>query len=73
MTKELKEKKKAFAENQLQDLARAINNDVLYVRYKAEGPNEYISIHFANMYTEHINVTCDSLAAMAMDVIRSFL
>lgn len=73
MTKELKEKKKAFAENQLQELARAIDNDVLYVQYEVEGPNEYIYVHYANMYTAQINVTCNSLAAMTLDVVRSFI
>ena len=72
MTDKLKKKKNAFVTNQLQELIKSIDKNVLYLRYEAEEPDEYVYVHFANTYIARINVTCDSLAQMAMDVVRHF-
>lgn len=72
MTDKLKKKKNAFVTNQLQELIKSIDKNVLYLRYEAEGPDEYVYVHFANTYISRINVTCDSFAAMTLDVVRHF-
>ena len=70
---EVYEEKRSFICTKLVPLLRGICNDIANVRYVVRGDLiELVYITFANGGTKCINVTGDSLAALARDVLKHF-
>ncbi|MGN1137114.1 MAG: hypothetical protein ACI4SF_12960 [Oscillospiraceae bacterium] len=70
---EVQEEKRSFVCTKLSPLLRSICNDIAYVRYVVRDDLvELVYVVFANGGTKCINVTGDSLAALARDVLNIF-
>lgn len=69
-------KKHSFCKWELLDLCRAIDNNVLRLEYEADSTGQetvtIVWLQSYGMYRKPVNVTADSLAALARDVLRNF-
>ncbi|MGN1305338.1 MAG: hypothetical protein ACI4YB_09930 [Oscillospiraceae bacterium] len=65
-------KKFEFVSCELDALVKKINPDILSLTYNYSEyfPAEYVNIRFANGCTKTVNVTADSLLAIAKDVLK---
>lgn len=41
------------------------------LEYRRQGSYETVTINFENGYAKHVNVSCDSLTAIALDVLAA--
>lgn len=67
------EYKKRFVEEDLTDLMQALNDKVLQCLYYISMGYEIVGVDFLtdhSTYRKEINVDCDSLSAIVIDVIR---
>lgn len=74
MTEKVYEQKENFCRHELLQLIQAIEKDVLRLEYKIhESGEETVSIVYltkTELYSRTINVTGDSLQALARDVLK---
>lgn len=68
---EVQIEKKVFVDSYLAPLlVFATDGEIRYAKYKTSGAEERVEIKFANGYTKAVNVTMDSLPAIARDVLK---
>ena len=48
----------------------ATDGEIRFAKYLVSGADERVEIRFANGYTKAVNVTMDSLPALARDVLK---
>ncbi len=63
------EDKKKFVEEYLQPLIKAADGTVRAVTYHSAGNDEMVAIEYKGGTAFCVNVTCDSLQAVVLDVI----
>lgn len=60
-----------FVKTLLQPLTIAVNENIKKIDYELQDNNEeFVIITYTNNYTRKICVTCDSLRAIALDVLE---
>lgn len=72
LLEELTVLKAEFVANQLKALLMAIDWDIKSCEYIAIDDSEMVKVRYKNGYFKKINVTGDSLQALALDVLRNF-
>lgn len=63
-------KKAEFVKNDLLALLQVTETDVKDLEYNIVNNNEIVTVTYRNDYQRKVNVNCDSLRAIAMDVLR---
>lgn len=69
MTKE-HYKKFVFVSGELNSLVKAIDPNIKYISYSEENGNETVNITYTNCYVRKVDITADSLLAIAKDVLK---
>ena len=68
---EVQIEKKVFVDSYLAPLlVFATDGEIRFAKYLVSGADERVEIRFANGYTKSVNVTLDSLPALARDVLK---
>lgn len=74
MTEE-QHKKESFVRHELLEMLKAIDKDILSTEYQLDGSDEYVEVRWlfdsGTSYRRKINVTADSLLAIAKDVLKN--
>ena len=62
--------REAFVADYLSPLVQAANPSVIAVKYIADDSGEFVRLGYGNGFIANVNVTADSLNALAADVLR---
>lgn len=73
MTEE-QHKKENFVRHELLEMLKVIDKDILSTEYQLDGNDEYVEVRWlfqsGTSYRRKVNVTADSLLAVAKDVLK---
>ena len=67
---DVQKEKAVFVKERLLPLVSFAREDIGTLRYRVDGPREFVDIIYDNGYKRTVNVSADSLTAIALDVLN---